>query len=298
VGEYTLYKRYHTNKFQVYGAEIESTIGLYFYNSRWYDSSAGRFISADSIIPAAGNPQAYDRYAYVNNNPVKYIDPSGHKCSDPHVVEGDCSDYTTTQILQEFYGISLKAGNYGDFTNEEISAIYSAAQAVGEKFRKLGNELTSGEAFKSNFGYTIIIKGNKAADGTSGSLSTECQGIGSGGCTTNANLINFVEMSGSSTNDISRMEHNVVHELGHSYDISLGYGPRNDMSYGLYNYREKILRPNEYKGRLDWQQNLTVRPGETFADMFIAWTYDTWNTDPDNRGYVSSAQNWMNGWVH
>jgi len=47
-----------------------------FYNARWYDSQLGRFAQADSIVP--GGVQGYDRYAYVNNNPVNGTDPSGH----------------------------------------------------------------------------------------------------------------------------------------------------------------------------------------------------------------------------
>lgn len=53
--------------------------GLMFYNARWYDPALGRFASADSILPAGA--QGYDRYAYVNNNPVKYTDPTGHQVS-------------------------------------------------------------------------------------------------------------------------------------------------------------------------------------------------------------------------
>jgi len=30
-------------------------------------------------VPGAGNPLAWDRYAYTLNNPVRYIDPSGHR---------------------------------------------------------------------------------------------------------------------------------------------------------------------------------------------------------------------------
>jgi len=29
-------------------------------------------------VPGAGNPQSLNRYTYVNNNPLAYIDPSGH----------------------------------------------------------------------------------------------------------------------------------------------------------------------------------------------------------------------------
>ena len=56
----------------------DSTGGLMHYGARYYLSELRRFISPDTIVPGAGNPQALNRYAYVVNNPVKYIDPSGH----------------------------------------------------------------------------------------------------------------------------------------------------------------------------------------------------------------------------
>jgi RHS repeat-associated protein len=72
-------------KYQYTGQfSYESEFGLYFYNARWYDSSLGRFAQADSIIPEQSQGiQAWDRYAYANNNPVLYDDPTGHKaCGD------------------------------------------------------------------------------------------------------------------------------------------------------------------------------------------------------------------------
>ena len=56
--------------------------GLYFYNSRWYDPAVGRFLQADSIVPGAGNPQAFNRYSYVLNSPLNHIDPTGHFTED------------------------------------------------------------------------------------------------------------------------------------------------------------------------------------------------------------------------
>ena len=38
----------------------------------------GRFASADTIVPDPVNPQSLNRYSYVNNNPLLYIDPFGH----------------------------------------------------------------------------------------------------------------------------------------------------------------------------------------------------------------------------
>lgn len=52
--------------------------GLMFYNARWYDPALGRFAQADTIIPQSQGVQAWDRYAYVSNNPVRYDDPTGH----------------------------------------------------------------------------------------------------------------------------------------------------------------------------------------------------------------------------
>lgn len=38
----------------------------------------GRFIQPDTVVPDAKDLQAYNRYSYVRNNPLKYVDPSGH----------------------------------------------------------------------------------------------------------------------------------------------------------------------------------------------------------------------------
>jgi hypothetical protein len=35
-------------------------------------------LSADTIVPGAGNPQAWNRYTFVFNNPLGYVDASGH----------------------------------------------------------------------------------------------------------------------------------------------------------------------------------------------------------------------------
>jgi hypothetical protein len=60
-----------------------------YYGARYYDPTIGRFISADSIVPSAVNPQALNRYAHVLNNPLKYADPTGHKaCGGPE--DADC----------------------------------------------------------------------------------------------------------------------------------------------------------------------------------------------------------------
>jgi RHS repeat-associated protein len=55
-----------------------SDFGLMYYNARWYDPLLSRFSSADTMVPQPGNPQDWDRYGYINNNPVNGTDPTGH----------------------------------------------------------------------------------------------------------------------------------------------------------------------------------------------------------------------------
>jgi RHS repeat-associated protein len=45
---------------------------------RQYNSAIGRMMQPDSLIPDPANPQSLNRYAYAYNEPLGYVDPSGH----------------------------------------------------------------------------------------------------------------------------------------------------------------------------------------------------------------------------
>ncbi len=60
-----------------YTGQRAEDFGLYDYRARHYSPHAGRFISPDSIVPGTGGA-AQNRYMYVEGNPLKYVDPSGH----------------------------------------------------------------------------------------------------------------------------------------------------------------------------------------------------------------------------
>jgi len=69
------------------GQRENMSLGLYYYNARWYSPSLARFLSADAIVPAPTSPQSLNRYAYGANSPVKYTDPTGH-CPAPTLENG------------------------------------------------------------------------------------------------------------------------------------------------------------------------------------------------------------------
>ena len=53
--------------------------GLVYMQQRYYDPDSGRFPSPDPIGPTPGNIYSFNRYAYANNNPVRYIDSDGRQ---------------------------------------------------------------------------------------------------------------------------------------------------------------------------------------------------------------------------
>lgn len=103
------------------GQREDATIGLYFYNARYYDPALGRFLQPDSLVqadaknptpylalavsyanpkmleqwnqlqrarlqaeaqplgtPTVLDPQFLNRYSYVRNNPLAFVDPDGN----------------------------------------------------------------------------------------------------------------------------------------------------------------------------------------------------------------------------
>jgi RHS repeat-associated protein len=67
------------------GQRFEAGLGIYAMGARWYDSELGRWISPDTLVPEPTNPQSLNRYSWVLGNPLKFVDPTGHK------EEGECS---------------------------------------------------------------------------------------------------------------------------------------------------------------------------------------------------------------
>ena len=75
------------------------TDGVYYFVARWYDQSLGRFLQADTLIPEPRNIQAWDRYAYSLNNPMKYNDPTGHDPKGPGYCYEPTDPGCKTQIV-------------------------------------------------------------------------------------------------------------------------------------------------------------------------------------------------------
>jgi RHS repeat-associated protein len=86
------------NPFQFTGREFDSETGIYYYRARYYDQTAGRFVSEDPIRFKGG----INFYVYAKNNPILFTDPLGlapaGKCkctgSGGKPLAGICFGYT------------------------------------------------------------------------------------------------------------------------------------------------------------------------------------------------------------
>jgi RHS repeat-associated protein len=113
----------NTNTYQYTGREDDGT-GLYYYRARYYDVTAGRFISED-LIPG-GN-----LYAYAADNPINLKDPLGlyefedflYDTSQFVAGAGDTLSFNLTSHVRNFLGT-------GDIV-DKCSSLYSKGEWVG-----------------------------------------------------------------------------------------------------------------------------------------------------------------------
>lgn len=61
--------------------ERDVETGLDYFGERYYSSTVGRFTTVDPLGASArlSNPQSMNRYVFVLNNPLRYVDPDGLK---------------------------------------------------------------------------------------------------------------------------------------------------------------------------------------------------------------------------
>ncbi len=276
----------------------DSSLGsLMFFKARYFSPAVGRFLSADSIVPGAGNPQSLNRYSYGLNNPVKYRDPTGHYVCDEDT--GDCStrrwhrfgasaDLTRGQ-LRAFFGLKLTEDAGQRWAAADIRNISEAVQqtaAARDYATWNGNTPTArsvGGLFQNVMG---SVEFNRDADtGRDGAYAF----------TSNAGQLIQV-YSNAPAGGLSPQ--NATHELGHAFAQHLGRRPYTDLGNEEITYVDEegqVIHiaggggARTFRGMepYPWiQDDATVASPdidpthEDFADMFLGWAYNHFKADP------------------
>lgn len=113
--------------FKFTGKELDEESGLYDFGVRPYDPAIGRFLGADSLIPSVTDSQMFNRYTYVRDNPILYVDPTGHM---PNVF-GDFAHAVGTM----FHDLGQAVGG---MARGVWSAVSEVGQFIGRTFDTAG----------------------------------------------------------------------------------------------------------------------------------------------------------------
>jgi RHS repeat-associated protein len=123
-------------------------VGLVNMNGRLYDPATGRFMSADPTVQYPGDMQNYNRYSYIDNNPLCTIDPSGYGFFDDvfgaigdliggvvsavtHVVKAILNNSVIRTAISVYVGYQLGVGDWQLFGSNAIANGAAGGFAAG-----------------------------------------------------------------------------------------------------------------------------------------------------------------------
>ena len=137
------------------GMALDQASGLYFVRARTYDPRTGRFLSRDPVAGVTGRPETYLAYAFANNNPNAWRDPSG-KATILELV----AVYAIISVLGSIAGPSFQkylynARAYRDGTN---FAAQDYAAGIGDFL-----SFTLGKTLRDLLGLSAEVDTNSAA---------------------------------------------------------------------------------------------------------------------------------------
>ena len=128
-----IYTQTGNEKFKFSGKELDSS-NLYYFGARYYNSNIGRFTQVDPIFKAEESP-----YQYANNNPIRYIDPSGkdtnsfvennikdaQQWANSHIIPG------ITSSLVEFQEYAIFQASLPQYDEQVNLAWFGTSMAAG-----------------------------------------------------------------------------------------------------------------------------------------------------------------------
>ncbi|WP_223264172.1 RHS repeat-associated core domain-containing protein [Paenibacillus sp. IHB B 3084] len=137
------------------GEYWDDTTGLQYLRARWYDPGTARFMGEDTYQGEMSDPRSLNGYAYVANNPLIYIDPSGHYF--------ETLDYQELRILLNEARVKSSSSKnqdyqlYKDFIRKryDFSSVFGGAN----QYNYLYDLLTGTSGYKNSAGKSDWARG-------------------------------------------------------------------------------------------------------------------------------------------
>jgi RHS repeat-associated protein len=121
---HVLLKSNYDNTYTYTGRRYDEESGLYYYRNRMYSAQLGRFLSKDP----KGFIDGYNLYAYVKNNPLKYVDPFGTTSRSTNFEDSDQETaYYNSQSDGYYESQSYEQSRENEWNNSIDSSYYDSS---------------------------------------------------------------------------------------------------------------------------------------------------------------------------
>lgn len=129
-----------SNAFRYCGEYFDAETGTIYLRARYYNPSTGRFISRDSFAGRRSDPLSLNLYTYCRNNPIRYVDPSGHSYAT--LPDGTTMTINSAADAEKFYFLrdkqlvnsSENALSSGKYTVSDVVSAYKREDARNNSY--------------------------------------------------------------------------------------------------------------------------------------------------------------------
>ncbi|KIV57301.1 RHS repeat-associated core domain-containing protein, partial [Aneurinibacillus migulanus] len=106
--------------------------GLYYMRARYYNPEIKRFVNRDVVAGTIGDAQTLNRYAYVNGNPISYVDPFGlSRDGDSKWIQGGDFLVDLVPYVGAAKGFQQAFTGYNMVTGQQLSTADRWAEGIG-----------------------------------------------------------------------------------------------------------------------------------------------------------------------
>ncbi len=157
------------------GHETLGAVGLVHMNGRIYDPALGRFLQADPYVQSGSDLQGLNRYAYVLNNPLNAVDPTGHfvfsLAAAAYLAKAGVTAWTLFLVSAAAFADAMLAGaDFGQALRSGLIAGITAGAFSGLSgtlpvTQNFGKQLLRGAVFGVVGGMTSVVGGGRFGHG-------------------------------------------------------------------------------------------------------------------------------------
>ena len=164
----------YVNPIRYRGYYYDSDLGLYYLQSRYYDSTVGRFINADGYVTTGQGVLSYNMFVYCLNNPVLLYDPNGNfsrllslfKNFVRKTVSVISADNSGSGFFEDFLNKLISPREKGNTFSFGVSYGYSSGGVSGNKSKVLSVDTSYNYALQE----TISSGSSTGVGGSAGLL--------------------------------------------------------------------------------------------------------------------------------